>query len=244
MPSINCLTCGYHQSERVSAKIVGKKIKCPQCHRAVTVQADQSKEPIDFPVDEEQVPPVAKGNVKPIHERTKANVFRPATVSQTQNVSSDNGKSFSVAPEATELVNRLKLENERLAEQLAAQQDKCEAAFADNRRMRDSISQTRSPETAGPFARHSIPRDSHAAILDFAGTWKVCDLTGWLLIAAGCMAMGTYLLMNVMMSQESVEAIARLVGSVFYVGYFTFGLALIGFSLVAGSRAYESLNRQ
>ena len=80
MPLINCLTCGYHQSERVPAKLVGKKIKCPQCRRAVAVQADQTMEPIDFPMGDDAPTSVPKAKATPAQLPTRPNVYRPATI--------------------------------------------------------------------------------------------------------------------------------------------------------------------
>lgn len=52
MPSINCLTCGYRQTEDIPARFVGRSVKCPQCRRRVDVMADASSAAIDFPIDD------------------------------------------------------------------------------------------------------------------------------------------------------------------------------------------------
>jgi hypothetical protein len=52
MPSINCLTCGYRQTEDIPARFAGRSVKCPQCRRRVEVMADASSEAIDFPIDD------------------------------------------------------------------------------------------------------------------------------------------------------------------------------------------------
>jgi hypothetical protein len=52
MPSINCLTCGYRQTDNISERFVGRSVKCPQCRRRVDVVADASSAAIDFPIDD------------------------------------------------------------------------------------------------------------------------------------------------------------------------------------------------
>ena len=52
MPSIDCLTCGYRQTDKIPARLVGQSVKCPQCRRRVDVVADTSSEAIDFPMDD------------------------------------------------------------------------------------------------------------------------------------------------------------------------------------------------
>ena len=96
MPAINCLTCGYHQSERVPATLVGKKIKCPQCRRVVTVQTNESMDAIDFPMDDDKPTPAPKVKLTAPPQRTKPSVFRP--VSTTPNLPDSNGKNAPTLP--------------------------------------------------------------------------------------------------------------------------------------------------
>jgi hypothetical protein len=86
----------YHQSERVPAKFVGKKIKCPQCRRVVAVQANESMDAIDFPMDDDKPTPAPKVKVTSPPKRTQPSVFRPASI--TPNLPDSNGKNAPPLP--------------------------------------------------------------------------------------------------------------------------------------------------
>jgi hypothetical protein len=67
MAFIDCITCGYRQTERIPAHFVGKSIKCPQCRRPVTVRISDTLKSIDFPIPDRFEKP-SIGDVKSASE--------------------------------------------------------------------------------------------------------------------------------------------------------------------------------